>query len=820
MSQVTISGLPANIGLVGSELLEISNSGISESVSVLGFAAVYQQISEKNAANGYAGLDGSSQLLLTAFPTGTALQLLRRNAANTALEFVDQPPNSDTPWTVDHDAAAFNLTNLGFINFGAVSADTGNIRLPNLGTIEWESFPLGVNGSITYTATEAIEIFAGNTTAFSIQPTLFQPNRIVSIGTFPITFEVSTQSIQSGGTLDIQYDVPATGSHLFRVNDVVEYSYNSTEADFNQNNITDVGFMDFGTGSANAGTIRLPNQATIEWEASPAGNNGTISFSTAEQLLLDNGSGVDLVISSTSFSPNRQIDLTGTLSINFNNGADGSIKALSGVLYDVNGVTKTHQFTVNDINEFTIKSAEIDFHGNNLVNVGPIEINNPADTFQYIITSDAIVADRILNLPLMDGTDTLVLNDFAATLTNKTLGTGTVFSVIPTINDGITFTFNPNATVSGVNMGAHTANPSSLVDGDVWYNSTTNTLFGRINSVNIDLGAAGASTPPFADTTSLVEGSVDPTKEIRFEVDGLTTATIRVITPPDADITLVNTSDGLIADAQTATFTTTKISTTNKALLNSAIVYNDQTNTFGNFAQIFRDDQLFIQNPAETAEYQINASGITLDRTITLPLLLANDIFVFENFAQTLTNKTLTAPIFVDLGFIADANSNEMLIFNTIASAVNEFTIANAVTGTGPILSVTGGNTDIDLNIDAKGTGIISLNSDTKVTGQFNLDVAGLLTIATAAITVTKSFHRIEGEGAAADTLSTINGGVEGDVLVLRSNTTANDITIDEAGNIILNTAGSFILTDVQDTIVFIFDGSNWLEISRSDNTV
>lgn len=54
----------------------------------------------------------------------------------------------------------------------------------------------------------------------------------------------------------------------------------------------------------------------------------------------------------------------------------------------------------------------------------------------------------------------------------------------------------------------------------------------------IDSGGACGSTLPVTDTTSIVEGSADATKEIRFEVDGLTTATVRVLTPPDANITL------------------------------------------------------------------------------------------------------------------------------------------------------------------------------------------------------------------------------------------------------------------------------------------
>lgn len=44
---------------------------------------------------------------------------------------------------------------------------------------------------------------------------------------------------------------------------------------------------------------------------------------------------------------------------------------------------------------------------------------------------------------------------------------------------------------------------------------------------------------PTVDTTPIIKGSVDATKLVRFEVDGLTTATTRVITVPDKDITLL-----------------------------------------------------------------------------------------------------------------------------------------------------------------------------------------------------------------------------------------------------------------------------------------
>lgn len=119
---------------------------------------------------------------------------------------------------------------------------------------------------------------------------------------------------------------------------------------------------------------------------------------------------------------------------------------------------------------------------------------NPANTFSYNFRTSALAANRDITLPLLTGADTFVFNSFAATLTNKTLGTGTVFSVIPTINDGITFTFNPNGTVSGLNVGAHTADPSSPVNGDILYNSTTNQLRARINGSWVSLGAGGGGS--------------------------------------------------------------------------------------------------------------------------------------------------------------------------------------------------------------------------------------------------------------------------------------------------------------------------------------
>lgn len=57
--------------------------------------------------------------------------------------------------------------------------------------------------------------------------------------------------------------------------------------------------------------------------------------------------------------------------------------------------------------------------------------------------------------------------------------------------------------------------------------------------------------------------------------------------------------------------------------------------------------------------------------------------------------------------------TNELLTFTEDASAVNHINIENEATGSGPILSAAGDDTNIDLNLSAKGSGNISLGNFT-----------------------------------------------------------------------------------------------------------
>jgi hypothetical protein len=76
-----------------------------------------------------------------------------------------------------------------------------------------------------------------------------------------------------------------------------------------------------------------------------------------------------------------------------------------------------------------------------------------------------------------------------------------------------------------------------------------------------------------------------------------------------------------------------------------------------------------------------------------------------------------------DAHFLGDENGNEQIIFQTTSSAVNQFDITNAATGSAPSLSATGDDSNIDLELAAKGTGHVTIKGNTNPgTIQFNCE--------------------------------------------------------------------------------------------------
>ena len=105
------------------------------------------------------------------------------------------------------------------------------------------------------------------------------------------------------------------------------------------------------------------------------------------------------------------------------------------------------------------------------------------------------------------------------------------------------------------------------------------------------------------------------------------------------------------------------------------------------------------------------SEGTLTGTTAEFNTALSDDSFATLTNSVTLTNKTLTAPKIANAGFIADANGNELIIFTTTASAVNEITYANAAASGHPAITTTGSDTNINLVLSPKGSGTIDVDT-------------------------------------------------------------------------------------------------------------
>lgn len=81
----------------------------------------------------------------------------------------------------------------------------------------------------------------------------------------------------------------------------------------------------------------------------------------------------------------------------------------------------------------------------------------------------------------------------------------------------------------------------------------------------------------------------------------------------------------------------------------------------------------------------------------------------------TTSGAVLTSPKVIT--GVNDTNGNELLKVTATSSAVNELTLANAATGNNPVLSATGGDTNIGITLTPKGTGVVTVSDTTGLGG-------------------------------------------------------------------------------------------------------
>lgn len=210
-----------------------------------------------------------------------------------------------------------------------------------------------------------------------------------------------------------------------------------------------------------------------------------------------------------------------------------------------------------------------------------------------------------------------------------------------------------NITTAAGDLALFVGYPSSVVR--VWYQKAS--------------GNAVASAP-FPDTTAIVKGSADASKLLRFEVDGLTASTTRVITMPDKDVTLADATDlagGLIelatlAEVQAGTDATRAV--TASTLQNGKIIQGTaQASTSG----VAID---YTGIPSWAKRVHINFAGFSTSGT-SVPIIQIGDAGGIEPSGYLGAGSTVTA----------SANSTNFTTgFGVRSSWTNTLTVHGTIT--------------------------------------------------------------------------------------------------------------------------------------------
>jgi hypothetical protein len=182
--------------------------------------------------------------------------------------------------------------------------------------------------------------------------------------------------------------------------------------------------------------------------------------------------------------------------------------------------------------------------------------------------------------------------------------------------------------------------------------------------------------------------------------------------------------------------------------------------------------------------------------------------------AATLTNKTLTSIKISDK--INDTNGNELIKFTGVSSAVNDITIQNSVTLSNPSIAASGTDSNIGLNINAKGTGQVAIsnvkypNADGTNGQVLMTNGAGVVSFSNAAGLTVSSLSTTTATLTTVQTIATVTNTVYLlDIKVVGRNTTSGA----EACGIVIratyrNSAGTLTLVGVDK--ISSRDNLNW----------
>ena len=265
------------------------------------------------------------------------------------------------------------------------------------------------------------------------------------------------------------------------------------------------------------------------------------------------------------------------------------------------------------------------------------------------------------------------------------------------ILDGVTSTAAEINILDGVTA---TTAELNIMDGVTATTAELNIMDG-VTATTAELNIMDGVTSTAAEL-NLLDGVTATTAEINI-LDGDTSATSTTLA--DADRLIVNDGGTMkqVALTDFETYFESVIDTLDTS------VFTSQTAE----TSVASDDLVLIFDASASAFRKMTRANFTAG--LATSSAISN---VVEDTTPQLGGNldTNSQNILIDdAHFIADENGNEQIIFQTTSSAVNQFDITNAASGSGPTLSSTGDDTNVDLNLVPKGSGVVQIDGSNGV---------------------------------------------------------------------------------------------------------
>lgn len=333
---------------------------------------------------------------------------------------------------------------------------------------------------------------------------------------------------------------------------------------------------------------------------------------------------------------------------------------------------------------------------------------------------------------------------------------GTTVGSINVQDDGFTILDNSdNTKIIAFNASAITPGTTrTYTFPDVTDTMVTLTASQTLTNKTLTAPTITSATLTLLDNVFTIQDNADATKQLQLQLSSITTGTTRTLTIPDADTTIVGT---------------------------------DATQTLTNKTITIADNVLTIQDNGDaTKQAQLQLSGITTGTTRTLTVPDASGTIVLNDNTATLTGKTLTGNIAVNL-----VSGAATVTLPTTTSTLATLALAETLTNKS-IDADTNTITNIE-NADIKAAAAIALNKLAATTASRALvsDASGFVTAAT---TTSTEIGYVNGVTSAIQTQlgtklpTTIT--TTGDIIYSSSGTTASRLAIGSSGDVLTVSGG------------------------------